>query len=111
MKKFRFLLIIQIILISTYTTYVGLNHGWNLFPVFFGDILNLNWSGQFNLDFTLMLSIAALWTAWRNNFTAKAYFLSLLALIGGISFLSIYLLYLTYKEKSDIKKILLGNNT
>ena len=37
MGAFRILLAIMITGILGYTGIVGVNHGWNLFPVFFGD--------------------------------------------------------------------------
>ncbi len=55
MTMFRTLLIVIFISLFIYTLSVGNNHGWNLLSVFFGDIVKMNWPGQFNLDFTYML--------------------------------------------------------
>lgn len=55
--------------LSSYTAVTISNHGWNLFPVFFGDMAKVAWPGQFNLDFMYMLAISAIWAAWRNQFS------------------------------------------
>jgi hypothetical protein len=108
MNLFKALLALQSIGILSYTLVVGNNHGWNLFEVFFRDILSLNWPGQFNLDFTFMLMLAGLWTAWRNRFSTQGLGLGAIAFVGGISFLAPYLLVLTFKHHGDCRKVLLG---
>lgn len=110
MTALRIFLIAIVATLAIYTLNVGIGHGWNLFPIFFNDIFRGNWSGQFNLDFTFMLMISALWTAWRNRFTALGFALGFLALIGGSLFLSTYLFVLTYKHKGNITDIMLGSN-
>ncbi len=110
MTLFKIWLIMILTTLSVYTLYVGTLQGWNLLPVFFGDIAKFNWPGQFNLDFTFMLSLSALWTAWRNRFTLTGLGLGALALIGGSLFLSIYLLYLLFKHRGNLKEVLLGSN-
>ena len=108
MTAFRIFLTTVCISLAVYTLMVGNTHGWNLFPLFFGDIAKANWPGQFNFDFMLMLAISALWTMWRNQFSAVAIFLGLLALVGGSLFLSAYLLVLTFKHQGNMQAILLG---
>lgn len=53
----------------TYTVAIaadtGALRGWNFMPVFFRDIIALTWPGQFNLDFSCLLSLSGLWLAWR----------------------------------------------
>jgi hypothetical protein len=46
MKAFRILLVMMIIGILSYTGIAGYNHGWDLLPVFFGDMTAMTWSGQ-----------------------------------------------------------------
>ena len=108
MTFFRALLIIFILGILIFTTVVGLNHGWDIFPLFFNDILALNWSGQFNLDFLCLLILSALWVAWRNKFSLRGIILGGLALVGGTMFLAPYLLIISFTTKGDIKKLLIG---
>lgn len=108
MLLFRLILIAMIINIIGYTLLTGMVHGWDLMPVFFGDIAKINWPGQFNTDFLSMLVLSASWTVWRNNFSPAGIGLGVLALFGGIMFLAIYLLILTFKENGDMKAILLG---
>ena len=108
MKAFQFLLSLFLVSILAYTAVVINNHGWNLLPVFFGDILKMNWPGQFNFDFMSMLLLSGVWTAWRNHFSWKGLGLAILAIFGGILFLSIYLLVLTKQAIGDIHEVLLG---
>ena len=75
---------------------------------FFADILAMTWPGQFNFDFFGFLILSATWTAWRNQFSAPGLGLALVALFGGIPFLTTYLLYLSYQTSGDIRVMLLG---
>jgi hypothetical protein len=108
MAAFRILLVIMISGILGYTGIVGVNHGWNLFPVFFGDIAAMNWPGQFNLDFTCLLAFSGIWLAWRHHFTLGGLALGLLGLFGGTMVLAPYLLIASFKANGDMKEILLG---
>ena len=110
MSAFRLFLVAILISLSIYTLVVENSNGWNLLPIFFGDISKLTWPGQFNLDFTFMLALSALWTMWRNEFSTAGFLLGGLALIGGSLFLSIYLLVLSFKHKGKMQQILLGSN-
>ena len=88
MKAFRFLLVIFIIGISTITGLVGVKHGWNLLPIFFGDIASLTWPGQFNADFLCFLILSGLWLAWRHHFSPGGLLLGCLGFFGGIMLLA-----------------------
>jgi hypothetical protein len=105
----RILLITMIIGITVYTSIVGFNHGWNLFPQFFGDMIAMTWPGQFNLDFMCLLIFSGLWLAWRHNFSSIGILLGFLGLFGGTLFLAPYLLIVSFKAKGNMKKILLGS--
>ena len=107
MKAFRVVLAAIFLTTLTYTIVVGGNHGLNFIPIFFGDILAMNWPGQFNVDFTFHIFLAALWMAWRNNFSFSGYLLAALAFVGGIHVLVGYLFYTSY-QVSDIKELLVG---
>ena len=109
MTAFRTLLVILLIAVVIYTIPVVLNDGLSpLLSTFFGDILAMTWPGQFNFDFFGFLILSATWTAWRNQFSAPGLALALVALFGGIPFLTTYLLYLSYQTKGDIQVMLLG---
>lgn len=110
MKAFRLLLAVQFLTIIIYTIITGINHGWNLLTIFFSNIIELNWSGQFNLDFMFVLFLSGLWIAWRNQFTTKGIILGFIGFVCGIMFLSPYLFYLSFKTKGSIKEILIGEN-
>jgi hypothetical protein len=108
MTLFRLFLAICLIAIVAYTSATIANHGWNLLPVFFGDMAKMGWAGQFNLDFMTMLALSAIWVAWRHQFSAGGLALSVLAFFGGMMFLSIYLLVHSHRTRGDVKVLLLG---
>ena len=108
MTLFRNFLVLIFISIVVYTLITGLNHGWNLVPVFFGDMIAMTWRGQFNFDFMTFLMLSGLWVAWRNGFTAPAIALAVVAVFFGMLFLSGYLLYLIARTQGDMARILLG---
>jgi len=109
MGAFRTLLFILWLALAAYTAVVISRHGLGLLPVFFGDIAKLGWPGQFNLDFLCFLVLSALWTAWRNGFTAPSLLLALVAFFGGAAFLLSYLIFLTVRERGNMSRILIGS--
>ncbi|MDZ4372940.1 MAG: hypothetical protein U1C74_16140 [Phenylobacterium sp.] len=109
MIAFRVLLGLLWLALAAYTGVVVAAHGLNLLPVFFGDIARGGWPGQFNLDFLCFLILSALWTAWRNGFSAGALLLAVLAFFGGAGFLLPYLLYLSVRARGDMAAVLLGD--
>lgn len=108
MKAFRFLLVIYIISIFIITGLVGFKHGWNILPIFFGDMASLTWPGQFNFDFMCFLLLSGLWLAWRHHFSPGGLVLGIFGIFGGIMLLAPYLLLMSFKSKGDIKVLLLG---
>ena len=108
MTLLRIVLVVHLALLTAYTAVVMGTHGMNLFPVFFGDMVEMGWPGQFNFDFLGFLIVAALWTAWRNKFSPLGLVLSVAAFFGGMMFLSIYVLILSLQTR-DIQDILLGD--
>ena len=108
MTAFRILLTIMITGILSFTGVVGVNHGWNLFPVFFGDMIAMTWPGQFNFDFMCLLMFAGLWLAWRHHFSSGGLVLGVLGVFAGTMLLAPYLLIVSFKAKGDMKEILLG---
>ncbi|GLQ20045.1 hypothetical protein ACFFUB_04135 [Algimonas porphyrae] len=108
MTLFRMFLFAILSAIIVYTAIVMINHGPNLLPVFFNDMLAMGWPGQFNLDFMTFLMLSAIWVAWRNGFSPMSWILALLAFFGGMLFLSVYLLILTSRHKGDMATILMG---
>ena len=108
MNAFRCFLVIMIIGVLGITGIVGFNHGWNLLPVFFGDIASLTWPGQFNSDFLCFLLLSGLWLSWRHQFSFSGLLLGLAGVFGGILLLAPYLLIASYRADGDIKILLLG---
>lgn len=107
MTIFRIYLVLVIFLLGGYTIFVGLNHGWNLLPIFFSDIAAMTWPGQFNFDFTTFLALSGLWLAWRHRFSPGGLALGVAGFFGGMMVLAPYLLYASYRENGDIKAVLL----
>lgn len=110
MAVFRVILIGMLVVLAAYTGAVTYQYGPDFLPIFFQDIAALTWRGQFNLDFMLMLALSAAWTAWRHNFSTFGLGLACLAFFGGAMFLCIYLLILTWKDKGDVVKVLIGDS-
>lgn len=108
-NAFKFLLLLQTCALLAYSWLAYMNDGPNLFGIFIDNLLELGWSGQFNLDFLCYLMLSALWVAWRNHFKPNAILLAAAAFVLGIVVFAPYLLWLTYQEKGAMKKILLGN--
>jgi hypothetical protein len=108
MTGLRLLLATLWLVLAAYTAMVVAQEGLNLLPIFFGDIAKVAWPGQFNLDFLCFLTLSALWTAWRNNFSAPGLLLALVAFFGGAGFLLPYLLFLTVRAGGDVRVVLLG---
>jgi hypothetical protein len=111
MRAFRTFLAALWLALLGYTAIVIANHGMGLLPIFFGDIVVMDWPGQFNLDFLFMLLLSALWVSWRHGFSGAGLGLGLLALFGGAGFLLVYLLVLSLRCKGDVNRILLGAHT
>lgn len=108
MKAFRTLLLASWALLAAYTALVIADHGWGLLGVFFGDVRAMAWAGQFNLDFTILLALSALWVAWRHGFSGTGLLLGLAAFFGGALFLTAYLFVASVAANGDAKEMLLG---
>lgn len=108
MVWFRPFLAACLLSILIYTGITIAAHGWDLLPVFFGDMADMGWPGQFNFDFFTFLLLSGLWTAWRSGFTLGGCSLGLIAVFGRILFLSIYLLILSYRHAGDLGEVMLG---
>jgi len=108
MTIFRAYLVVVLAAITGYTMVVGGAHGWDFFPVFFANIAEMSWSGQFNLDFMSFLSLAGLWVAWRHQFSAGGIVLGLVALFGGMMCFAPYLLWASTQARGDARILLLG---
>lgn len=108
MVWFRVFLGACLLSILIYTSVTIHAHGWNLLPIFFGDMAGMAWPGQFNFDFFTFLLLSGLWTAWRNDFTLGGLTLGLIAVLGGMLFLTAYLIILSYRHQGNIGEMMLG---
>jgi hypothetical protein len=109
MTAFRTYLVVVLCCLAAYTLVVGLNHGWNLVPIFFSSIAAMDWPGQFNLDFMGFLGLSAIWVAWRHRFSVAGMALGVVAFVGGMMFLAPYLLWASAQARGDTRILLLGN--
>ena len=105
----KVLLIVQTIGLLLYTFFTIQTDGANLFKVVLNNVLSLNWSGQFNLDFLCYLTLSGFWIMWRNKFTSKSIFLGIFAMVLGIVMFAPYLLWLINKEQGNLKRVLIGD--
>jgi hypothetical protein len=96
--------------VAIYTGIVIANHGWNLLPIFFGDMAAMTWPGQFNFDFMGFLLLSGLWVSWRHQFSPSGIVLGLLAVFDGVLFLSLYLLIASYYAGGSTAHMLLGKS-
>ena len=108
MTAFRIFLGVVFVAIGIYTAPVLLNHGLTLFPVFFGDIAEMGWPGQFNFDFLGFLLMSAFFVAWRHEFSAGGLGLAVAAFFLGAPFLTAYLIVVSLQTKGDVAAMLLG---
>lgn len=108
MVAFRIYLVAVLLGILGYTAVVIAGHGWDLLPVFFGDIAKMGWPGQFNVDFSSFLLLSALWVAWRHHFSLLGLALGFVASVGGGLFLSTYLLIASFQVNGNVEALLLG---
>ena len=109
MNAFRLLLGLICGTIGAYTVYVAMEHGMGLFPIFFGDIAEGTWPGQFNLDFLGMLLLSGFWMAWRNNFTPGGLVLGVAGVFLGAPMLALYLWIVSQQTNGDVARMLLGD--
>jgi hypothetical protein len=94
--------------LSIYTAVVVMNHGFNFLPTAFDDMFAMTWQTQFNMDFLTFLALSAVWTAWRHKFSPVGLGLGVLAFFGGMIFLTIYLLMVSFQVNGDFKALLVG---
>lgn len=106
---FKTLLITQTIGLLVYTVAAYQKEGLDLFSTFINNVVCLNWSGQFNLDFLCYLTLSGLWIMWRNKFTTRSILIGVSAMVLGIVLFAPYLLWLTNKENGDLKQVLIGD--
>jgi len=108
MTLLRLYALIFLIVLTVYTGIVMANHGANLVPIFFNDIAAMAWPGQFNLDFMGFLILSSLWVGWRHEYSLVGWILTPLALFGGMMFLTVYLLIMSFRVNGDLKALLIG---
>ena len=108
MIAFRTFLAVLFVGVCGYTVVVVGDHGLGLFPVFFGDIAQLGWPGQFNVDFLGFLLLSGFWLAWRHHFSPGGLLLGVLGVLGGIPLLTAYLFVVSIRGNGDVAALLMG---
>lgn len=108
MILFHLFLVACMVAIVGYTSVTIANHGWDLVTIFFGDMAKMAWPGQFNLDFMCFLLLAGIWVSWRHHFRPAGLALGLVAVVGGMMFMSVYLLVQSLRTRGDVAALMLG---
>lgn len=109
MTALRLYLIAAWAALAAYTAYVVGTAGVDgALAEFFAAIGAGGWPGLVNLDLTTFLIAAALWTGWRNGWTALGWVMAYGVFSLGGLFLWGYLLVLLHREQGDFKRVLLG---
>ena len=108
MNLFRLFLVVIMVGVAFYTAIVVANYGMGPAAVFFSDISELNWHGQFNLDFLGYLLLSGFWIAWRSEFSAIGLLLGLGGVFLGAPYLCGYLLVESLNTRGDAAALLLG---
>ncbi len=108
MTLFRLLLVAIIAVVGGYTALVLSEHGSNFLPVYFDDIAEMAWAGQFNMDFSAFLILGSAWLMWRHHFSPLGLLFGIIIFVGGAPFLCTYLLIASFQANGDVKELLLG---
>jgi hypothetical protein len=108
MNAFRLLLVAIVAVVGIYTSITIAQQGLGLYTVFFGDMMEMTWRGQFNLDFLCFLLLSGVWVAWRHAFSAAGLVLGFAAFNLGAPFLAGYLLVQSYRTNGNVSAMLLG---
>lgn len=103
------MLVLQTLIVLAYTGYVIAREGLIFLEVAQTNLLSLTWNGQFTLDFSCYLVLSGIWIMWRSQYNSSAILIGIMAMILGIIVFAPYCLFLLLKEKSNIRKVLLGN--
>jgi hypothetical protein len=109
LNAFRGILIFAWSVLAAYSAVVIADNGLAFLPTFFADVAAMGWPGRFDLDLACFVALSALWTAWRDDFSATALALAALALVGGAGFLLAYLIVLSLRTDGDLRRMLLGD--
>ena len=106
---FRIFLLAIIFVVGAYTFPVVMDYGLlSLFPNFFEEIGQLNWQGQFNLDFFTFLLLSGFWLVWRNQFSPLGFVLGLGGVLLGAPYLALYFTLLWLARLAGLEPATLG---
>lgn len=102
------LLVAMTIGVGVYTFMILSRADFSLFKVFFQQVREMGWGGQFNLDFMCYLLLSGLWIMWRDGFSGKSVLIGIAASVLGIVFFAPYLIWLLMQHKGDLRAVVLG---
>jgi hypothetical protein len=109
MNAFRLYLIAAWVALQVYSAKVGQVHSLDKIPGEFNSaVAAMTWQGQMNVDFAAALALSGLWAVWRNGWSLLGWVLGIACFMAGTTVSMAYLLFLTWREKGDIKRVLLG---
>ncbi|MFZ4620570.1 MAG: hypothetical protein ACOYNS_08425 [Bacteroidota bacterium] len=110
MKLFRLFLFVMFSIALLYTITVASRYGMNIFPIFFGDIMSVIWTGQFHLDFVCYLMLSGIWVAWRHRYSPFGIVMGAFCTIGGILVFAPYLFAVGIMGNGSVKELMLGKH-
>ena len=109
MPILRIALVAMGVSLAGYTALVVAEHGWYFMPFYFADLMRFGWPGQFDLDFSILIALAAAWIVWRNHGSAASVVLAVLLVPFVSMLLTAYLIYLSWRERGDVVRMLIGD--
>jgi len=109
MNIFRALLLVAWILVIWVSFHAIQTMGVNAAgAIFMGDFA-YPWRAQFNTDFSFHLLLMALWIGYRERKLIWGIPLGVASIMLGGAFSLAYILVVTYLEKGDMRRVLLGH--
>jgi len=108
MSLFRIVLLVLWIILWVLVIRASVELGVGASGVFFDDF-HQPWRAMINSDFSVHLLMVALWILYRER-PAAGVLCALGEFILGMPFTLMYLLVTTFREKGDMRRVLLGRH-
>ncbi len=109
MSLFRVALLVLWIIVWVLVIRASVELGVGASAVFLDDFHH-PWRAMINLDFSIHLLLVALWILYRERSPVVGVLCALGEFIVGMPFTLMYLLVATFREKGDMRRVLLGRH-
>jgi hypothetical protein len=109
MSSFRIVLLVLWIIICALVIRALVELGLGASAVFLDDFRQ-PWRAMINSDFSIHLLMVALWILYRERSPTVGVLCALGEFIVGMPFTLMYLLVVTFREKGDMRRVLLGRH-